>query len=636
MELGERFRNLLAIPSHHYHPVFGREVVRSVASFKPEAIAVEISAAWAGEIEWGASLWPAPVVSYANHRFLPMVPGDSIMEGCRLGKQFGIPVIFVDIELADPIKRPKPDLLPDAALAPRVGNLFLQAADALEASAGPPAEGDVMREAHMSARLAQLMKQYQRVLWIGGMAHWPRMRERLQANAFDAPSLTEARPPRSFKRMRLASSALHRMAYRLPFQVAHYASAPACYDEAECLRELALAAVGPEKHAPIGVASMLLYARNLEAQENISEAPGLWPLLTAASSCLGNPYASRLAALALRNRFASQSARYPLLTYRIAKRGEGSFTGAYRCEGKTLEGEPIWAHRGGYLEYRRLPSSVEIGRRGRDDPVAAVKSAGRKANKAWAAHPDEERAYEAYVRHVLQHLSSPRSREATPVRFASGMGDGVDVRATIRHWHEGEIYVREREPAAVSPRNGLIDYTGRSEDSWILPRARRGGWVDPDLQNVGSASWTDRDRQVLREHPFHVSRIFRELSLITLDAPTWERSDESRSFHSKVIAPMMELPACENNLCGWLRIMFRFCRNKPFGYWSHYRPGLRVLAIAREFGVRIVHIPLERIPWRIRERHRSFEFMYLTHQQYDELLRNIAESRGVWVSAENE
>ena len=115
-----------------------------------------------------------------------------------------------------------------------------------------------------------------------------------------------------------------------------------------------------------------------------------------------------------------------------------------------------------------------------------------------------------------------------------------------------------------------------------------------------------------------MTRNFRELSLITLDAPTSLKADDSRSFYGKVIARLLQLPPWESNLYGWLRIMFDFCRNKPFAYCSRYQPGPRVHAIAREFGVRIIHVPLRRIPRRMLDRHRSFEFMWLTRSQYEE------------------
>jgi hypothetical protein len=134
-----------------------------------------------------------------------------------------------------------------------------------------------------------------------------------------------------------------------------------------------------------------------------------------------------------------------------------------------------------------------------------------------------------------------------------------------------------------------------------------------------------------KKEPFRVQRSYRELSLITLDAPTWLKADDSRSLYGKVIKRLLESPPRENNLCGWLRIMFGFCRNKPLDYYSHYQPGPRVHAIAREFGARIIYVPLTCISRRLLERHQSFQFMNLTRAQWEELLERISESKRAWV-----
>jgi hypothetical protein len=635
MALTVRFRNLLALPSHHYHPVFGREAIACIARFRPTAIALEITESWAAEFEWGIGLWPSPVVSYAGTSFLPVVAGDSMVEACRMGRAAGIPIFYIDRALADPIERPHPECQPDAALAARVGRLFLDAMDALTASAGPPAAGDLAREAHMAGRLADLMQRDDRVLWVGGMAHWSRIRASLKAMEYEGPRLAEAGAPPAFHRMCLDASALHRMTQRLPFQVAHFARQPTRYEESRCLRTLALAAVKPEKIQSIDVAAMLLYARNLEAQESFSESPGLWPLLTAASACLGNEYASRLVTLALRDRHTPEAEQLPLLTYTIEAPVAGKAVGVYRSEGQVLAGEPLWGHPVRFVKYRRLPSAVEIKRRERNNPAAEVAPAGPNEPTAWVTLPDEEVAYEAFVRYVLEHVTSPDLDETTPTRLLSGMGEGLDVRATIRHWHEGEIYVREpvRTPRRVT--NGLIDYTSSSEDAAILQRKpARGGWVDPDLQNVGSASWQVGNALVLQKEPLYVYRQHRDLSLITLDAPTWVRTDDSRSFYTKVILPLIHLRPAESNLYAWLRIMFQFCRRKPFAYCSRYIPGPRIHAIAREFGVHVIHVPLRRIPQRMLDRHQTFPFMEVTRRQWDELVERIREGKRAWVLSE--
>jgi hypothetical protein len=160
-----------------------------------------------------------------------------------------------------------------------------------------------------------------------------------------------------------------------------------------------------------------------------------------------------------------------------------------------------------------------------------------------------------------------------------------------------------------------------------------GGWVDPDLENVGSASWNIRAAPDLQSEPFEVIREHRELSLITLDAPTIIRPDDSLSFYTRVILRLLDVPRAQNNLYSWLRIMFDFCRNKPFAYFSRYRPGPRIHAIAREYGVRVVHVPLGRIPQSTLARHQSFDFMWLTRRQWDDLIERIHESKAAWTQS---
>ena len=644
MGLVTQFRNLSAVPSFHYHPVFGREVVRAIKSIEPAAIALEISNMWAHEFEWGVSLWPSPVVSWANHTFLPMVPGDSMVEAFRLAKEFQIPLFLVDIEPADVITRRPAGASPDPALASRVGDLFLEAVNALERSAGPPAPGDLAREMHMAARLADLMERFDRVLWVGGVAHWPRICDRLSAGVFDGPQLREADHPAAFKRMRLEWSALYEMTQRLPFQLAGYSRGPATYTDARRLRRLALAATAPERYEPIDIASMLMYARNIRALHSLSESPGLWEMLTAASSCLGNEYASRLATLAITDTFSPEAERFPLLTHSIEEDGKGKYAGVYRCGGEILAGAPLFGPPDWTFTFRRLPSVTEINRRRRNTPAAEVRRAPRNAKKAWVCYPDDLTGYEAFLRYVLERLCGCEPDEMTSVRLISGIGEGIDVRETIRHLREGDVYIRQPLRAPARVRNGLIDFSSSSEDSWILQKAglayspgapyadaKQGGWIDPSFPNMASVSWTVRDPMVVQEEPIWIQRNYRELTLISLDAQTWLTGGNTRTFYGRVIEPLLDLSPPQNNLYGWLRVMFNFCRNKPFAYYSRYRPGPRIHAIAREYGVRVIHMPLARIPQHLLERHQSFQFLNLTRVQWEELSERIRESKRAWV-----
>ena len=57
-----RWRNLIAVPSYHYHPVFAQAVAAAFREEAFQAVALELPEAAAKEMEWAHGCWPAAVV----------------------------------------------------------------------------------------------------------------------------------------------------------------------------------------------------------------------------------------------------------------------------------------------------------------------------------------------------------------------------------------------------------------------------------------------------------------------------------------------------------------------------------------------------------------------------------------------
>ena len=633
LSLVQTFRNLLAVPSVHYQPAFAVAVAEVFARTPPAAIAIELAEEWSAEIEWGASCWPAPVASHAPAwgRFLPVVPGDSIVEAYRLAREAGIPVFLVDRAVAGEVARADLPSL-DGNLAPRVGARFQSALDALQEASGPPADADLAREAFMAWSLAALMREHESVLWVGGMAHWTRIRDRIERSDFTSPELPPTPAIGETRRYRLDATALHAMtAGRLPWLVARYARERAAYDERDALRDLALDAVGEGRFQAIEVAAMLTYARNLAALRDLRETPDLWDLITAASASLDERYVGRLATLALHNRFAGKAREHPLLSWR----GAADRPSTFRSRGENVEGEPVWRAGRRTVELRVLPRLTDFRERRLKKPYSRVRRTRSDEKKSWVAMPDEEAAYEAFVRYLLEHAEVPDPDAGRSSPFVSGLGDGIDVRATIRRWHEGKVYVREHDRTRIRITNGLIDFDSDVEDSSVNlndASCHPTGWVDPSLLHVGSVSWEVGTVELVQNEPAYVTRRLRRLSLLTLDVPTYLPRDDTKSFHARVILPLVD-PAFRrgrNDLYSWLEVMFAFCRNKPFAWYSRYVPGARVHEVARRFGMRVVHQPLGRVPRGLVERNRRFHFLCVTREQWEDLVREVAEDRRAW------
>ena len=138
----------------------------------------------------------------------------------------------------------------------------------------------------MAQWLVRLLAQGEKVMWVGGMAHWTRIIARIAEGDFDSPGVNVIAHS-AFHRMRMAPSALHRMTGRLPWFTACYAQDPSVYDEHSAMQELCLEATKEsdqesvvlvlstqsnnslntanedETAVPIDVARTLQYARNL-------------------------------------------------------------------------------------------------------------------------------------------------------------------------------------------------------------------------------------------------------------------------------------------------------------------------------------------------------------------------------------
>ena len=645
---------LIGIPSYHYDPIFARIAAQALTTFQPSVVALELPQGLTAELDWAASCWPGPVVSQSQSALFPFVPGDSIFETFRAARAAGIPVVLVDLPAAEPAavspaRRPDACLLGPELSHTRAG-LFLEVTDALLAHAGPPNPWNVAREAHMAQWLARLLEQGESVMWVGGMAHWTRIVTRITEGAFDSPDV-DLTAHSSFRRMRIAPSALYRMTGRLPWLVARYAQDPSAYDEHAAMQGLCLEATKEsdresvvlilsgqsrdspdttdedEAATPINVARTLQYARNLAAAGDLRERPNFVELLTSAAATIGRKYAGRLYELAMSERFSTRAAENDALEWELVDGRE-----QYRCGDQIIDSKPWWPPHGGLVL-----SIKEMRRRADDELYKDLPPAGEGSKRCWECSPDDEDNYVSFVEYVFRRASLTDPEEVKSVPFQSGLRDGLDVRATLRNWAKGTIYVREEQRGHLNFRNGAIDWANASEHSDILTGKKPGGWIDPDLTRLGSCSRETDTMEVLEKDPL-TQRDHREFTLITLDAPTsvptatpGVTKNGPETFYDLVIRPLIDLKGTKkDNLHGWLDIMFKFCAGKPFAYYSRYVPSPEIHRIAWRHKVQILHFPLQRLSAKMLNRHNTFRFFGFTREQWEEFQRRRAASTATW------
>ena len=125
----------------------------------------------------------------------------------------------------------------------------------------------------------------------------------------------------------------------------------------------------------------------------------------------------------------------------------------------------------------------------RDELYKDLPAAGDDKRTYWKCSPNDEDDYVSFVEYVLRRASLTDPDEAKSAPFQIGLRDGLDVRATLRNWTKGKIYVREEQRGRLNFRNGVIDWINASEHSDSLTgKLPDGGWIDPDLTRLGSCS----------------------------------------------------------------------------------------------------------------------------------------------------
>ncbi|MBK9170537.1 MAG: hypothetical protein IPM24_24175 [Bryobacterales bacterium] len=117
-----------------------------------------------------------------------------------------------------------------------------------------------------------------------------------------------------------------------------------------------------------------------------------------------------------------------------------------------LSGEEVWLQTRRLRLRRRLPSMKRRMRPAGLKPRPKEKSPGEWARQAGGSaicsYPPEDLVIEGYGRYLKKKGKSLLSEEQVRVEpFTTSLLDGVDIRETIRNWHEGRIYVRQARTA---------------------------------------------------------------------------------------------------------------------------------------------------------------------------------------------
>jgi len=434
-----RFRYLPVAPGRME---FAIEVRRAILAEQPDVVAVELPVTLEPACRRALERLPQiTVLIYPDDKdeeaaiYVPIEPADPFTEALRSGLETGAEVLFLDPDLGE---RPHvPDVYPDPFSLQHVGlDKYVEAYRVY-----PQPRSDAIAE-HAAG-----------IAWkLQGTGPEDRVLVVVSLNLLDAV-LDAMEQPQSPPRKRLLPrmvdlvnphpDCLAEITMEYPFLQYRYEQFRAAMREQalidrrrsqlELFRE---AAQAYEKNTGERLSRWqprLLgrYARNLALAAGELSA-GLFDITVAARSIVDDNYGWDV---------WETGGRYP------PQKKESDL------ETVNLSGEEVWRHTKRLRLRRRLPRPKQRLRPAGLKPRPKEKFPGEWARQidghAICSYPPEDLVVEDFGRFLKRKAKSVLSEERMRAEpFTTSLLDGIDIRQTIRNWHEGKIYVRQLEKIA--------------------------------------------------------------------------------------------------------------------------------------------------------------------------------------------
>ncbi|MCZ6747828.1 MAG: hypothetical protein O7D96_00955 [SAR324 cluster bacterium] len=455
-------QSITFLPIFHYRVEFAAVVRAALLEAAargepPEVVAVELPGTWRETVLLGVNRLPYLSLvldeSGDSHLYLPIEPADGGIEALRTAKELGVPVELIDLDVGEyPFHH---DPLPDSFPVHRLGYDGVMPAILAE-SRFPRGELDEQRETMMAHALQQLAQGGRRVTCVLGVAHLGGVMDKLaspQPRPFARARKRELRlynwsekSSREFMTEAPFVAAAYERGRRAELPaggtgaVAHRAGEPGAAGlsidretESEAVLREAVAGYakeigGEDRHAVTPHQFRLLgnYARKYARVED-RIVPDLYQLVVAARGIVDDTYARHVWEL---------GSHYPW------QDGSGLLP--------TIDVDDTFAYIGSRkLTLRRTLRHHRPRLRGISDKRRAKERYPGQWKTKWSgrvicSHVPEDLVVESFGRYLQQRAKGMLSAERTRTEpFSVSMKDGLDLRETVRNWHEGQLYVTE-------------------------------------------------------------------------------------------------------------------------------------------------------------------------------------------------
>ena len=372
--------------------------------------------------------------------YVPIDPCQPVIMGLRIALGEHWPIKFCDLETR--AYEPQASIMPDSYALSRVP-LEKFATAILPNLTRPFHQQTLDRLSYMASHLREIEQEHEHIVCLCSILEWPWLRE-----AYQTPPTSEELPlhdsvpdPTAYS---VNPNSLIFLLGELPFITGLYERARMQLEDDEQIaidgvKELLVSARSSylqdlgkraRKITPLLLTQCLKYIRNQSLLEH-RMTPDMYTIGLAAQQIMGDQYSIHVIETT-RNYPFQDDIGLPVVTLGIdqARLPDGETTSIV----SRLPGQPVtW--RG--MQLQRRPEKQEL----------------ERWNRQWNPHsqcswPPEDNLIESFRSRVVDRARAITGSDlARSEKFSTSIKDGIDIRETLRHWYDGDIYVKVTPPS---------------------------------------------------------------------------------------------------------------------------------------------------------------------------------------------
>lgn len=425
--------NVYAVPVMHYNMETAGQARLAFLAVNPDCVAVELAETMQTELIHAASRLPdiSVVITY-DKALSPLYylcePCDASFEALRSALEQNVPAFCIDLDVSDyPEMR---DSLPDPYAIQKIGlKNYYEAFQRVLSKNLKKTETDFKRELYMAKRLKELSLSYDRILFVGGMAHIQNVLALMDNNAFPV----SAHVSREVVQLCTLTELSTRDCMAEYGFLSMYYEASRSEQDSEfppdrykiiyrMLKEAKMRYVentGSE-FASYHMRNLMKFLRNYAHITN-RLMPDLYQILCAAKGCVDHNYAYETWVLASEYSFRKNVDNLPELD--LAIEDFWGFSKSLKFHMKAKNQKSSY-----FPRLRKDRSKIQFKPPG---PFAIC------------SYPPEDLKIEQFGEFLKKKGTQILSEEgARTVPFSASIEDGIDMRETIRHFHEKKMFVK--------------------------------------------------------------------------------------------------------------------------------------------------------------------------------------------------